>query len=156
MGSSTNEAVQENLALSLGEFFAQANASSREAELKAKEQMALAEELALVKMQLANQAQTFFIRKTALTQELSALQQAELEANKKLHDKGQEYTTLLVKLCHYVLRWWKTPTPQGLKILSLRLSLSILRWTFPPSRRRTTSLMDRLCQSVLKRKLLRS
>jgi len=54
MGSSTNEAVQENLALNLGEFFAKANACSHEAELKAKEQLALAEELALVKEQLAN------------------------------------------------------------------------------------------------------
>jgi len=67
MGSSTNEAVQENLALSLGEFFAQAHASSHEIELKAKEQLTLVEELALVKEQLANQAQGFFIRETALT-----------------------------------------------------------------------------------------
>ena len=29
---------------------------------------------------------------------MSALRQAELEANKKLHDKGQEYTTLLGKV----------------------------------------------------------
>jgi len=49
MESSTNEAVQENLALSLGEFFAHANVSSHEAELKTKEQLALAEELARVK-----------------------------------------------------------------------------------------------------------
>jgi len=58
----------------------------------------LAKELALVKEQLANQAQGFFIRETALNQELSALRQIELEANKKLHDKGQEYTTLLGKV----------------------------------------------------------
>jgi len=98
MGSSTPEAVQENLALSLGEFLAQANASSHEVELKAKEQLALAEELALAKEQLAKQAQGFFIRETALNQELSILRQAELEANKKLYDKGQEYTTLLGKV----------------------------------------------------------
>jgi len=59
--------VQENLAFSLGEFFAQANTFSHEAESKAKEQLALAEELALVKEQLANQLQGFFIRETALT-----------------------------------------------------------------------------------------
>jgi len=53
MGSSTTEAVQENLALSFGEFFAHANSSSHEAELKTKEQLALAEELALVKEELA-------------------------------------------------------------------------------------------------------
>ena len=66
--------------------------------MKTKEQLALAEELALVKEQLANQAQSFFIRETALTQELGVLRQAELEANKKLYDKGQEYTTLLGKV----------------------------------------------------------
>jgi len=55
------------LALNLSEFFAQAHTSSHEAELKTKEQLALAEELALVKEQLANQAQGFFIRETALT-----------------------------------------------------------------------------------------
>ena len=46
MGSSTNTAVQESLALSLGEFFAQVNASSHEVELKTKEQLAFVEELA--------------------------------------------------------------------------------------------------------------
>ena len=51
-----------------------------------------------MKEQLAKQAQVFFNRETALNQELSALRQAELEANKKLHDKGQEYTTLLGKV----------------------------------------------------------
>jgi len=56
MGSSTNEPVQESLALSVGEFFAQANASSHEVELKTKEQLAFVKELALVKEQLANQA----------------------------------------------------------------------------------------------------
>jgi len=98
MGSSTNEAVQENLALSLSEFFVQANTFSHEVESKAKEQLALAEELALAKEQHEKQAQGFFIRETALNQELSALRQAKLEANKKLHDKGQEYTTLLGKV----------------------------------------------------------
>jgi len=94
------------LALNLVEFFAQANAFSHEAESKAKEKLALAEELALVKEPLANQAQGFFIRETALNQELSALRHAELEANKKLHDKGQKYTTLLgkvVPLCAQVV-----------------------------------------------------
>ena len=98
MGSSTDEAVQESLALSLGEFFAHANSSSHKAELKTKEQQALAEDLARVKEQLANQAQSFFIRETALTQELGVLRKVELEANKKLHDKGQKYTTLLGKV----------------------------------------------------------
>jgi len=51
-----------------------------------------------VKEQLANQAQSFFIRETALTQELGVLRKAELEANKKLHDEGQKYTTLLGKV----------------------------------------------------------
>jgi len=53
MGSSTDEAMQEILALSLREFFARANSSSHEAELKTKEQQVLAEELALVKEQMA-------------------------------------------------------------------------------------------------------
>jgi len=51
-----------------------------------------------VKEQLANHFQGFFIRETALTQELGVLRQAELEVKKKLHDKGQEYTTLLGKV----------------------------------------------------------
>jgi len=66
MGSSNEKAVRESLALNFGEFFAQANAFSHEVESKAKEQLALAEELALVKEQLAQQAQVFFNRETAL------------------------------------------------------------------------------------------
>jgi len=61
------------MALSLGEFFARANSSSHKVELKTKEQQALADELARVKEQLANQAQSFFIRETALTHELGVL-----------------------------------------------------------------------------------
>jgi len=55
------------MALSLGEFFAHANASSHEAEWMTKEQLALTEELAQVKEQLANQAQGFFIWKKTLS-----------------------------------------------------------------------------------------
>jgi len=86
------------MALSLGEFFARANSSSHEAELKTKEQQALIDELTRVKEQLANQAQSFFIRETALTQKLGVLRKAELEANKRFHDEGQKYTTLLAKV----------------------------------------------------------
>jgi len=78
--------------------FAPANSSSHEAELKTKKQQALADELARVKEQLANQAQSFFIRETALTQELGVLRKAELEANKRLHEEGQKYTILLNKV----------------------------------------------------------
>ena len=101
MGSFNEKDAQESLRAwppSHGEFFAQADAFSHEAESKAKEQLALAEELALVKEQLAQQAQVFFHRETALNQELSTLRQAELETNKKLFDKSQEYTTLLAKI----------------------------------------------------------
>jgi len=56
MGSSSGKAVWEILALSLGEFLSQLDAFSHEVESKAKEQMALAEELALAKEQLAQQA----------------------------------------------------------------------------------------------------
>jgi len=98
MGSSTNEALQESMALSLGEFFARANSSSHENKMKTKEQQALADELSRVKEQQANQAQRFFIRETALTQGLGILRKAELEANKRLHDEGQKYTTLLSKV----------------------------------------------------------
>ena len=66
MGSSNENNVRESLALSFGELFAQADAFSHEAESKAKEQLALVEELALVKEQLAQQAQVFFNRATAL------------------------------------------------------------------------------------------
>jgi len=92
MGSSNEKDARGSLALNLGEFFAQVDAFSHEAESKAKEQ------LALVKEQLAQQAQVFFHRETVLNQELSALRQAELETNKKLFDKSQEYTTLLAKV----------------------------------------------------------
>ncbi|XP_068486773.1 uncharacterized protein [Phaseolus vulgaris] len=90
MGSSTDEALQESMALILKEFFARANSSFHEAELKTKEQQALADELVQVKEQLANQVQRFFVRETTLTQEL--------EANKRLHNKGQKYTTSLDKV----------------------------------------------------------
>jgi len=66
--------------------------------VKAKEQQALADELALVKEQMAKQAQRFFIQEAALTKEMGVLRKAELEANKRLHDEGQKYTTLLAKL----------------------------------------------------------
>ena len=84
--------MRESLTLSLGEFFAQSDAFSHEAESKAKEQLALA------KKQLAQQAQVFSNRETPLHQEVSTLRQAELEANKKLFDKSQEYTTLLARV----------------------------------------------------------
>ena len=51
-----------------------------------------------MKEQLAQQAQVFFNRETALNQESSTLRQVELETNKKLFDKSQEYTTLLAKV----------------------------------------------------------
>ena len=98
MGSSTDEALQESMALILKEFFARANSSFHEAELKTKEQQALADELVQVKEQLANQVQRFFVRETTLTQELGVLRKAELEANKRLHNKGQKYTTSLDKV----------------------------------------------------------
>jgi len=98
MGSSTDEALQESMALSLGEFLARANSSSHEDELKTKEQQALTDELAQVKEQLANQAQRIFVREIALTQELGVLRKDELKANKRLHDEGQKYTTLLNKV----------------------------------------------------------
>ncbi|XP_068466442.1 uncharacterized protein [Phaseolus vulgaris] len=66
--------------------------------MKTKEQQALTDELTRVKEQLANQAQRFLIRETALTEELGVLQKAELEANKRFHDEGQKYTTLLNKV----------------------------------------------------------
>jgi len=90
--------VRENLVLGLGEFLALADAFSHEAESKAKGQLALAEELALAREQLAQKTQVFTNCETALNQELSALRQIEFGANKKLHDKGQEYTTLLGKV----------------------------------------------------------
>jgi len=130
MGSSTNEAVRENLALSLGEFFAQVDTFSQEAESKTKEQLALAEELALVKEQLANQAQGFFNRETALNQKLSALRQAELEANKKLHDKGQSTPPCWEKLCPYAPRWWNSKK----KLRPTRLRWPILKSDLPPER----------------------
>jgi len=85
--------VQEHWALYLEEFLACANLSSR-----SQEHQALAEELALLKEQMAKQAKSFSIRETALNQELGVLREAELTANKRLHDEGQKYTTLLSKV----------------------------------------------------------
>jgi len=73
MGSSSEKVVRESLAVSLGEFFAQSDAFSHEAESKAKEQLALAEELDLAKEQLAQQAQVFSNRETSLQQKVGAL-----------------------------------------------------------------------------------
>jgi len=53
VGNSVDEAMRKNLALGVGEFLALANAFSHEAQSNVKEQRALAEELALVKEQLA-------------------------------------------------------------------------------------------------------
>jgi len=66
----------------------------------------LEKELALVKEQLANQAESFFIRETALTQELGVLRKAKLEANKKLTTKVKSTPPCWEKLCHCVPRWW--------------------------------------------------
>jgi len=95
--------VRESLTLSLGEFFAQSDALSQEAEALVKEQLALAEgkaneELALAKEQIAQQARASSNRETALQQEITALRQAELDANNKLFDKGLEYTILVTKV----------------------------------------------------------
>jgi len=56
MGGSNKKVAWESLALSLGEFFSQADAFSCETESKTKEQLALVGELDLVKEQLAQQA----------------------------------------------------------------------------------------------------
>ena len=66
--------------------------------MKAKEQHALADELVLVKEQMAKQAQRFFIQEADLIEEMGVLRKAELEANKRLQDEGQKYTTLLAKV----------------------------------------------------------
>jgi len=86
------------MALSLGGLLARANSSSHQAEVRAKEQQALTDELAMVKEQMAKQTQRFFIQEASLTEEMGVLQKAELEANKRLHDEGQKYTTLLTKV----------------------------------------------------------
>ena len=44
------------------------------------------------------QAQRFFIQEAALTEALGVVRKAEVEANKRLHDEGQNYTTLLAKV----------------------------------------------------------
>jgi len=53
--------IQQGIALSLGGFFARANSLLHQSEVKAKEHQALADELALVKGQMANQAHCFFV-----------------------------------------------------------------------------------------------
>jgi len=98
MGNFTDEALPESMALSLGGFLARTNSSSHQAEVKAKEQQALTEELVLVKEQMAKQAQRFFIQEAALTEGMGILRKAELDANKRLHGEGQNYTTLMAKV----------------------------------------------------------
>ena len=66
--------------------------------MRAKERQALADELAQVKEKMAAQAQRFFIQEATLTEALSVVWKAEVEANKRLHDEGQKYTTLLAKV----------------------------------------------------------
>jgi len=58
-------ALPENMALSLGGLLARASFSSYQAEVRAKEQHALTNELAQVKEQTAAQAQRFFIQEVA-------------------------------------------------------------------------------------------
>ena len=93
-----DEMLPEDMTLSLGGLLARANSSSHQAEVRAKEQQALADELDTMKEQMARQAQRFFIQEAALTEEMSVLRKAELEANKRLHDGGQKYTSLLAKV----------------------------------------------------------
>jgi len=51
----------------------------------------------VVKGQLANQAHRFFIQEAALTEALG-VRKAEEATNKRLHEDGQKYTTLLNKV----------------------------------------------------------
>jgi len=94
LGNLDYEALPENMALSLGELLARASFS----EARAKEQHVLASELAQVKEQMAAQGQRFFIQEAALTEALGVVRKAEVKANKRLHDEGQKYTTLLAKV----------------------------------------------------------
>jgi len=61
LGNFADEALPESKALSLGGFLARTSSSFHQAEVKAKEHQALADELALVKEQMAKEAQHFFI-----------------------------------------------------------------------------------------------
>ena len=45
---------------------------------------------------MTTQAQRFFIEEVALTEALGVVRKAEVEANKRLHDEGQKYTTCTV------------------------------------------------------------
>ena len=98
LGNLDDGTLPENMALSLGGVLARAIFSSHQAEVRAKEQQALANELAQVKEQMAAQAQRFFIQEATLTEALGMVRKAEVEANKRLHDEGQKYTTLLAKV----------------------------------------------------------
>jgi len=93
-----DEALLEGITLNLGGFFARANSLLHQSEAKAKEHQALADELAVVKEQMANQAYRFFIQEAALKDALGVVRKAEEAANKRLHDEGQRYTTLLNKV----------------------------------------------------------
>ncbi|XP_068504109.1 uncharacterized protein [Phaseolus vulgaris] len=86
------------MALSLGGLLARANFSSHQAEVRAKEQQALVDELTQVKEQMDAQAQRFFIQEAALTEALGVVRKLKLENNKRLHDEGQKYTTLMAKV----------------------------------------------------------
>ena len=97
-GSSVDEALMEGIALSLGGFFARANSLLHQSEAKAKEHQALADELALVKGQMTNQAHRFFMQEAALQEALGVVRRVEEAANKKFHEEAQKYATLLTKV----------------------------------------------------------
>jgi len=98
LGNIADKVLPESMTLSLGGLPARTNSSSHQAEVRDKEQQTLADELALGKEQMAKQTQRFFIQEVALTEEMGVLRKEELEANNRLHDEGQQYTSLLAKV----------------------------------------------------------
>jgi len=103
------DALIESVFCSLGSYFAQIHDHREQA---TKEKLAMVDEVAKLKKELdqrqavvseeaklkeemARLGQHFLTKETALNEELRVVRNAECEANRKLHEHGQEYATLL-------------------------------------------------------------
>ena len=62
------------------------------------QRQAMVDEVAKLKEEMARLGQHFLTKETALKEELRVVRDAERETNRKLHEQGQEYATLLTRM----------------------------------------------------------
>ena len=96
----TDEAVEESVAYSLREHFSRASSWRHQTEARAREYQALADELALVKEQMNDQARRWFNQEAALKEALKVVRKAKEAANKRLHEAARHTLS-------FWPRWWK-------------------------------------------------